>query len=434
MPRRLLITNTTGIAKAPVRRLFDLPAPGRVPVVVNPAFLALQSARKVLLLQGPLGPFFDRLTQWLLPQGKQVFRVALQGGDLLDSTAAETLMFRGSLAQWPEFVGGLLDEHDIDVVVLFGQARAYHAAAIAAANLRERVVIVMEEGYFRPGFVTMELDGVNGFSRTMARYLWSPEAGSEAGIQPDITPRHFQKMTVHATRHYLALWARRHLFSGYRHHRQTGLRHYAAFWLRSWKRKLLLRAKDRRRQAGLIDSGQPYYLVPLQNDGDSQITHHSSYGENAAFVMEVMRSFAWHAPEGSRLVFKGHPYARGGHAHRRLIASVAHDLGIRSRVLYLTEGDTPLIAQHSRGVVVINSTVGLQALERGAPLMAMGEAIYRGWGLTFKGSLDQFWVEAKPSDRAKTDHFLSQLKNLTQMPASVYAQRGEPLRWPQAGA
>lgn len=409
----------------------DVLAVGRVPVATNPALLALQSARNVLLLQGPLGPFFDRLTQWLLPQGKRVLRVAFQGGDLLDSTAAETLQFRGTLAQWPEFVGGLLDEHDIDVVVLFGQARAYHAAAIKAANMRERAVIVMEEGYFRPGFVTMELDGVNGFSRTMTRYRWSAEAGLAAGLQPDITPRHFQKMAVHAARHYVSLWARRHHFSGYRHHRQTGLWHYSAFWLRSWKRKLMRRANDLCRQTGLIESGLPYYVVPLQNDGDSQITHHSPYGENAAFVMEVMRSFAWHAPEGSRLVFRGHPYARGGHAHRRLIASVAYDLGIRARVVYLTEGDTPLLAQHSSGVVVINSTVGLQALERGAPLMALGESIYRA--LTYQGPLDRFWAEAKPADQGRVDEFLSQLKNLTQMPASVYAQRGEPLRWPLAG-
>ena len=45
-------------------------------------------------------------------------------------------------------------------------------------------------------------------------------------------------------------------------------------------------------------------------------------------------------------------------------------------------------------------------------------------------ALDRFWHEAVPADRQAVDAFLAQLKNLTQMPASVYANADEPLRWP----
>ncbi len=407
------------------------PLSGGWPVPTNPAFLALGEARRVLLLQGPLGPFFDRLTHWLQGHGKHVVRVALQGGDVVDCRALVPRQYRGTVEQWPDYIGGLLDQERLDTLVLFGQARRYHALAIEQARTRGVQVVVLEEGYFRPGFITMELDGVNGFSRTLDVYHWQAEGPvPPSPLQPDDTPNHFRKMAFHAIRHYLAMWARRHHFSTYRHHREPSPWHYAAYWLRTWSRKARFHGRDMAIGRQLVASGQPYFLVPLQNDGDSQITHHSVYGENSAFIMEVMKSFAWHAPVEARLVFRVHPYARGGHAHRHLIRGIAEDLGIASRVIYLMEGETPVLAQHSRGVVLINSTVGLQVLERGAPLMALGDALYRRRGLTFQGGLDRFWTEARPADREAVDGFLAQLKNLTQMPASVYARADEPLRWP----
>ena len=73
---------------------------------------------------------------------------------------------------------------------------------------------------------------------------------------------------------------------------------------------------------------------------------------------------------------------------------------------------------------------GLQALERNAPLMVMGEAIYKQPHLTHNGSLDDFWVRPVRPDRAAVEFFLLQVKNLTQAPASVYANFEEPLNWP----
>ena len=397
----------------------------------NPAYLALCASTTVLLLQGPIGPFYDRLARWLQAQGKRVLRVAFQGGDVADSRALEPVVYRGTREAWPEYLGELLTREEVDAVVLFGQARSYHAAAVEEARDRHCAVIVLEEGYFRPGFVTMELDGVNGYSRTLENYRWTHETPiPPAPLQADDTPHHFRKMVLHATRHYLAMWARRHHFGPYQHHREPSPWHYFRYWMRTWARKAWRYRHDMNLESDLIASGVPYFLVPLQNDGDSQITHHSVYGENSIFIMEVLRSFAVHAPADSRLVFRVHPYARGGHAHRHLIHSVSEDLGLGARVVYLMEGHTPVLAQHSRGVVLINSTVGLQVLERGAPLMALGDALYRRHGLTFQGPLDRFWHEAVPADRKAVDAFLAQLKNLTQMPASVYANADEPLRWP----
>lgn len=396
----------------------------------NPALLRLQSAQSVLLLQGPVGAFFDRLATWLQQQGAQVRRVAFQGGDVHDSQVLKPITFQQSPQDWPRFLSQLLQAHQIDCVVLFGQSRLYHRAAIELCKTHGVAVVVLEEGYFRPGYITMELDGVNGFSQTLGRYTWVPTSGATA-ITPDISPSHFQKMAWQASRHYQAMWQARHEFAHYQHHRISNPIYYARYWMRSWLRKIKHLRPSHRLQQQLFaqKDNKPYYFVPLQHDGDAQIVHHSDFANNAEFVMRVMQSFAQHAPAHSLLVFRQHPHVRGGPGHGELIAGLAQELGIAQRVHHLIEGDTPDLAEHSVGVVLINSTVGLQALERGAPLMVLGDALYKQPQLSFMGELDQFWQQAKPASPEITAHFLAQMKNLTQAPASVYAFRHEPLLW-----
>lgn len=399
----------------------------------NPALLRMQQSKSVLLLQGPVGAFFDRLANWLMQQGTQVRRVAFQGGDVHDSQLLKPIAFRQSLKEWPAYLNQLLQDHQIDCVVLFGQSRRYHQVAIDLCKRQGLPVVVLEEGYFRPGYITMELGGVNGFSETLARFIWRPEPNA-ALITPDITAKHFQKMAWQASFHYQAMWQARHEFVHYQHHRISDPLYYARYWIRSWLRKLMhLRPSHRLQRELLAHKDQkPFYFVPLQHDGDAQIVHHSDFADNAEFVIRVMHSFAQHAPTNTQLVFRQHPHVRGGPGHGELIAGLSQELGIAHRVHHMIEGDTPDLAQHSAGVVVINSTVGLQALERGAPLMVLGEALYKQPQLTFTGALDQFWQQARPACPIKTALFLAQMKNLTQAPVSVYATRSEPIRWSQA--
>jgi capsular polysaccharide export protein len=416
-------------------RHHEYSAPAVAPL--NPALMCLMGSRRVLLLQGPVGPFFDRLTKWLRGRGAEVRRVAFQAGDDFDCKAVNPIRFKGTLTDWPAFFANLATQLEIDCVVLFGQSRRYHQDALAIAKARGIAVVVMEEGYFRPGFGTMELDGVNGYSSTLYRYTWQTEVMGAApvseaekeGIQPDISPWHFQKMAWHAASHYVALWRHCSAFPHYEHHRLDDPFHYAVYWVRSWLRKVVRRGPQLRLQARLFEAGCTYFMVPLQVDGDSQLVYHSSFGRNPEFIIEVLRSFARHAPSASLLVFKEHPYSRGGPGHVKLVRAVAKDLGILDRIRYLVEGDTPALAEHSAGVVLINSTVGLQALERGVPLMVMGDALYDQPKLTFQGELDEFWVNRQPPDPEMSKLFLAQLKNLTQVPASLYALASEPLGW-----
>ena len=228
---------------------------------------------------------------------------------------------------------------------------------------------------------------------------------------------------------YLAMRKARSLYPHYQHHKQDNPYWYAHYWVWSWVKKLWYTRADRMLQHRLLDDSAPYFLVPLQHDGDAQITHHSTFGQNTEFIIRVMRSFCEHAHPDHMLVFRQHPHSRGGTGHAPFIHSLARELGIAHRVLHLVEGDTPLLAQHSAGVVLINSTVGLQALERGAPLMVLGDALYKQPGLSFCAGLDLFWKHAQKPRHDVTQQFLAQIKNLTQVPVSLYATRSEPLVW-----
>jgi len=400
-----------------------------IKTTTNPAFRQLEKSHRILLLQGPVGAFFDRLTRWLLMQEKQVYRIAFQGGDLYDSKIIKPESYQGTLENWLRYFQDALKRLQIDCLVIFGQSRKYHEIAAKYARQIGLPVVVLEEGYFRPGFITMELDGVNGYSTTMNHYTWLENT---AEIKPDETNWHFQFMALQASMHYIAMHWRASEFPHYEHHRRSSPSYYAAYWIRSWRRKLQQKMTDHRFQRKLFNSKQPYFFVPLQHDGDAQIIHHSGFGKNANFVREVLTSFALHSEARSWIVFRQHPHSRGGSGHTELISGLADELKISNRVHHLSEGDTPDLAEHSMGVVLINSTVGLQAIERGVPLMVMGDALYKKDGLAFPGALDEFWRQSTAPDKKVALDFLKQIKNLTQAPASVYASLKHPLQWTQA--
>jgi capsular polysaccharide export protein len=407
----------------------------------NPALKILRESQSVLLLQGPVGAFFDRLAHWLMQQGTQVYRVAFQGGDMHDCQVLAPIEFKQSFLAWPAFLRRLLQEHQVDCVVIFGQTRHYHQVAVYLCKSIGLPVVVLEEGYFWPGFVTMELGGVNGNSDTLSNFKWCPlespgvDGGSAGtltlGIKPDSTPHHFKKMALQASLHYRAMWSARHSFIDYQHHRISQPSYYMTYWALSWLRKLMHLPRCTRLQRQLIagKTRSPYYFVPLQRNEDPEITHQSDFSGNTEFVFRVMQSFARHAPPGTLLVFKQHPHTRGGPGHGETVAVIAQELGISRRVLHLVEGDTPELAEHSAGVVLINSPIGLQALERGAPLIVLGNALYKQPQLTFTGELDHFWRQARPACPTATTIFLTQLQNLTQAPVSFYALRNEPISW-----
>jgi capsular polysaccharide export protein len=111
--------------------------------------------RRFLFLQGPPGPFFRRLGEEMAREGIPVHRINLNGGDRRDWPEGG-VDFRGRFSEWPVFLDTFLRENGITDVLLFGDCRPYHLTAHGIAAARNVRTHVLEEGYIRPDWMTLE--------------------------------------------------------------------------------------------------------------------------------------------------------------------------------------------------------------------------------------------------------------------------------------
>ncbi len=357
---------------------------------MRPGAWASFQGKRVLLLQGPVGPFFRQLSTLLHSVGAKTYKINFNGGDCL-FYPTHALLFRGSLETWPEFLRSVLTRFDIEILVLFGDCRPIHRAAHEIAQQCGVEVGVFEEGYVRPNFITFEHDGVNGHSRIPKSPDYFRGLRRRSPLPEKEVGATFWHAALWAILYYTAAAACRRWFRGYRHHRPLTLSE-AWPWLRSGWRKISCSFSERRALPALTGplSGR-FFLVPLQISGDSQVLQHSGFTSVADFIGKVTRSFAANAPANTTLVIKHHPLDRGYHDYKSLLDRLAQELGLSGRLLYIHDQHLPTLFDHMRGAVVINSTVGFSALSHGAAVKTCGSAIYDLPGLTFQGALDEFW-------------------------------------------
>jgi len=135
-----------------------------------------------------------------------------------------------------------------------------------------------------------------------------------------------------------------------------------------------------------------------------------------------LESFSKHALKEHFIVFKHHPVDRGFVCYKKLIKNLAEKFGIKGRVFYVHDLHLPTLIKNSLGVVVINSTVGLQALYHNIPVKAMGRAIYDIPGLTFQGELNDFWKDPGTIDRKLFKKFYNYVVKTTQLNGSFWGR------------
>ena len=176
--------------------------------------------RAFLFLQGPPGPLLHRLAMEMRGRGAKVRRINICAGDRADwpEPAAN---FRGRFGDWPVFFDNFLRDHKITDILLFGDCRPYHASARRIAALRGVRTYVLEEGYLRPHWMTLELDGVNGHSRLVRNREWLVEQARALPPERFLPPvtSNFRRRVRDTARHYIAVHAGRFAYPHYRTHR-----------------------------------------------------------------------------------------------------------------------------------------------------------------------------------------------------------------------
>jgi len=102
------------------------------PVLQNNLQSLLESAENILLLQGPVGDFFQRLAGWLTANGKTVHKFNFNAGDdyFYPPTQAHTVAFNDSYDAFPEF----LQNTSFDITSKPLSALATHVPTISWPN------------------------------------------------------------------------------------------------------------------------------------------------------------------------------------------------------------------------------------------------------------------------------------------------------------
>ncbi len=272
------------------------------------------AGKHFLLLQGPCGGFYRDLQKALEARGHACTNVVINGGDFVDARLGRKLIFRRSFADWPAWLTATVRREGITDIVLYGDCRPYHRAAMAAVKPLGVAVHVLEEGYLRPNWITCERDGVNGNSRFVDLDLEDiDDAVLDAGEpapETDFVGSQLRYMLA-GINYYFCSLILTPFFPRYEAHRDLDILGEAALWLGRFANWPKRRRETRRALEQIARLGKPVHLVLLQLNGDSQIKDHSGFGSVRHFVEFCIAEFAASGSTDTVLVFKNHPLDNG---------------------------------------------------------------------------------------------------------------------------
>lgn len=357
----------------------------------------MNDRRAFLFLQGPPGPLFRQLGKALADEGAIVHRINLSGGDRHDWPEG-AVDFRGRLSDWPAFIDQFLRNHAITDLILYGDCRPYHLVAHGMAKLRNIRTHVLEEGYLRPDWMTLELEGVNARSPLSRDKAWFLTEARRLKPQPELPhiTASFNRRARDSYWHYHHVCVGRWVYPHYRSHRPGSIIAEGLGWLWKFARASSVKVKTEEELLGL--AGKPFFLFPLQLSGDYQIRSHSSFPDMQSAARYTINSFAEHAPDDCHLIIKQHPLDCGFFNWSKFVRREARRLNLKGRLHLIDGGDLNALARDARGLVCVNSTSATLALAHGTPVCTIGKAIYGIDGLTHQGHLDGFWVGPKPPE------------------------------------
>lgn len=387
-----------------------------------------KSRPRVLLLQGPVGTFFNHLQSELERRGCDPWRVCFNAADTLFSRRFKRLHFLGGLARWERKLRGSLVAGDVDVIVLFGSERPAHQVARKLGSELGVPVLCLEEGYIRPGYITAEWGGNNAASPLSGRL--PPDEFVAPPFEPAVPYKSFGAMGLTATLYFavrslFTVGPNRQLF-----HRSISPLYDAFCWIRNGYRRLAGQYRNFTVIQNLLEHyDRRFYLVPLQVAADSNLKDAAMGWNSERLIRESLISFAAEAPPDTLLVFKVHPLERGQARFDPMIIEMAEALEIAHRVHVIDVGSMGLLARHAAGMITINSTSGLSAIHHGTPLMVMGRSVYAHPGLAIcangESVFDRVWKDGFVAKPAVRQRFLAWLKYESLLAGDFYSARGK---------
>lgn len=460
-------------------------APAPVPPVAasRPGLGQSLAGRRFLIVTAPFGPFGRALAEQLAAEGASVARMLFNAGDAAYWRRSGAVPYTGDVRRWPARLARMVQDQGLTDLIVFGEGGPYNQAVLSqaaklkasaearasrtgagvepdggagrtgktAAHPLDAAVVgsddpraqaesrraangsagvradhplriwVLENGYFRPDWITVEENGVNassGLPRDRRSYdppipemLPTRQAGR-------ILPHHVINISLYHALQPLG----RLVFSRYVYpYTQSPWLQFVGHVRRYFA--LTFNNPPSAADAQVIRARGPFFLACLQREGDAQLLRYSHYADNTAFLAEVLSSFARSAPAEARLVIKNHPLDPGLVDLRRMTQVLAVERGIADRVDFIDGGNLAALCRASSGMVVNNSSAALSALGFSTPVKVLGEAFFDIEGLTDQQPIDGFWTRPMPPEDDLFLRFKAHVINRTQVNGNYHEPR-----------
>lgn len=152
--------------------------------------------------------------------------------------------------------------------------------------------------------------------------------------------------------------------------------------------ELVTRKAVREKAAGLRAEHLPkrYIFVPFQVETDSQIISNSPWIKNMSQLYSHLSNVIDQVDDADlHIVIKEHPSepTRHDHLHHK-----------NKRILFANHCNTQALIERAQAVMTINSTVGIESLMLGKPVIVLGDACYDIEGVTHKVQSEQAMLKA----------------------------------------
>jgi capsule polysaccharide modification protein KpsS len=279
-----------------------------------------------------------------------------------------------------------LKQQNIDVLIS-GGVSGFERAGIATAHRMGIKTFCIWEGFFRPVTMSVDPEGMNAESTMMRipyRELMRHHSSEEFKMfyndyinrnysidnkRKNIKEIHGDKFQI--SRQFRNRWEDRHDIERIKLPLSQHLYARASYSINSRSYKTL------------EEVTKPFIFFPLQTHTDSNVIINAYLFPYSRYVNVVQKAFQLIAAKtGIQLVIKEHPFdvfrtAYPQHEHANILW--IHPAISSNAILHNTQ---------CVGCVVVNSTVGLESLIFGKPVLCLGEAVYSHTELVEK-SLDE---------------------------------------------
>lgn len=389
--------------------------------------------RVFLFLQGPPSSFAKLLSDEFDRLGHRTLRVNLCAGDRFNWRKKGAINYRGTFEDWAAFVEDLMIREGVTDVLYYADRLPYHKIAAAVARRLGVTPTTYEFGYLRPDWITLERGGMSAYShfpndpekiRALAKVV--PELDNELRYPYKFRHEAFHEVIFNLSQVFFP-FLHPHYDADKYYHPLIDYVSYVPGLIVSWiNHKLAKRVTQKvKRQKN------PFYLFPMQMQSDYQVRANSPFTHLSEVMETTIRSFAQHAPKTARLIFKVHPLDNGLEGWSKHVRRLSRDNGVAKRVFLINGGKLHVMLKRVKGTILINSTVGLHAMRSNCPVKVLGAAVFDIPGLTFQGSLDDFWTKAELPDQELRDDFVRVIGATIHVKGNFYTKIGRAAAIPE---